>query len=491
MKIYSLRAFNFGWAVLLSVLILTGCGGDNNPISPGNAQITQISSVNSQVPQNVFSSTLTGAQEVPSVTSIGSGTGVVSVDPATNQMRATIVTADVNGTQAHIQLGATGVTGPVVFSLTENEAGSGVWATTATLTTDQLTQLTAGNYYFNVHTAAYPDGEIRGQILAQLPPSGSAINTTSSTTVTSAGGTDTSATASGSSSTGATPSSASTNGVTAYANANRVVFFMNQLSGSLVVPANASTATATGLAAYHPTNRLLTAVVVSRDLAGTGSSIRQAAAGAIGPVVGSFTETLPGSGIWVLRTVLTATQATALNNGGMYYELLSPEFPAGELRGQIVRTEGTTTPVTPTTTTAPAISGATTTNGVTPATTTVTTLIASTTPTAVTTPTNTIATPTNMSATPSTTITPTTTTTMPTTTAVPTITTPALTPSAMMITAATDTMSASPSSRTTTTTTSRTASTTFATTAPTVVVTPVTTSANGSTEMSPLSIAAQ
>ena len=144
MKAFSVRTFTLWWVVLLSVLSLTGCGGDNNPISPGNAQITQLSSVNSQVPQNVFSSTLTGAQEVPSVTSIGSGTGVVSVDPATNQMRATIVTADVNGTQAHIHLGATGVAGPVVFSLTENETGSGVWTTTATLTTDQLTHFLPG-----------------------------------------------------------------------------------------------------------------------------------------------------------------------------------------------------------------------------------------------------------------------------------------------------------------------------------------------------------
>lgn len=232
MKAFSVRTFTLWWVVLLSVLGLTGCGGDNNPISPGNAQITQLSSVNSQVPENVFSSTLTGAQVVPSVTSIGSGTGVVSVDPATNQIRATIVTADVNGTQAHVHLGATGVAGPVVFSLTENEAGSGVWTTTATLTTDQLAQLTAGNYYFNVHTAAYPDGEIRGQILAQLPPSGSAINTTSSTAVTSAGGTDTIATASGSSNTGATVSSALTNDATAYTNTNRAVFFTNVLSGS-------------------------------------------------------------------------------------------------------------------------------------------------------------------------------------------------------------------------------------------------------------------
>ena len=436
MKVFSVRTFTLWWVVLLSVLSLTGCGGDNNPISPSNAQITQLSSVNSQVPQNVFSSTLTGAQEVPSVTSIGSGTGVVSVDPATNQMRATIVTADVNGTQAHIHLGATGVVGPVVFLLTENEAGSGVWTTTATLTTDQLTQLTAGNYYFNVHTAAYPDGEIRGQILAQLPPSGSAINTTSSTTVTSAGGTDTSATASGSSSTGATVSSASTNDATAYTNTNRAVFFTNVLSGSLVAPPNASTSTATGLAAYHPTNRLLTAVVVSRELAGTGANIRQAVAGATGPVVGSFIETSPGSGIWVLRTVLTATQATALNNGGMYYELLSSAFPAGELRGQIVRTEGTAVPATSATPTMPAA----------PAT--------------------------------------------ASTTTTPTTSTPVLTPSATLTPAATEPVGAASSSGTTTT--SRTTSTTLATTTPIETVAPVAmTTSTGNTDMSPSSIAAQ
>ncbi len=528
MKAFSVRTFTLCWVVLLSVLSLTGCGGDNNPISPGNAQITQLSSFNSQVPQNVFSSTLTGAQEVPSVTSIGSGTGVVSVDPATNQLRATIVTADINGTQAHIHLGATGVAGPVVFSLTENEAGSGVWTTTATLTTDQLTQLTAGNHYFNVHTAAYPDGEIRGQILAQLPPSGSSINTTSSTAATSAGGTDTSATASGSSSTSATVSSASTDGATAYVNPNRAVFFTNVLSGSLVAPPNASTSTATGLAAYHPTNRLLTAVVVSRELAGTGANIRQAVAGATGPVVGSFIETSPGSGIWVLRTVLTATQATALNNGGMYYELLSSAFPAGELRGQIVRTEGTAVPATsatPTmpaapatasTTTTPTTSAATTASSATataptvtiptapatPTTSITTPLPGTTTPatttttptTSPTTPTNTIATPTTTTAalittTPTITATPITITPTATTTT-PTTSTPVLTPSATLTPAATEPVGAASSSGTTTT--SRTTSTTLATTTPIETVAPVAmTTSTGNTDMSPSSIAAQ
>ena len=34
----------------------------------------------------------------------------------------------------------------------------------ATLTDAQAADLTAGRYYINVHTAANPDGEIRGQV---------------------------------------------------------------------------------------------------------------------------------------------------------------------------------------------------------------------------------------------------------------------------------------------------------------------------------------
>ena len=36
----------------------------------------------------------------------------------------------------------------------------------ATLTDEQITQLQGGMWYFNVHTAQYPDGEIRGQVKA-------------------------------------------------------------------------------------------------------------------------------------------------------------------------------------------------------------------------------------------------------------------------------------------------------------------------------------
>jgi hypothetical protein len=36
---------------------------------------------------------------------------------------------------------------------------------TATLTDAQIADLTAGKWYFNIHTAAHPGGEVRGQVM--------------------------------------------------------------------------------------------------------------------------------------------------------------------------------------------------------------------------------------------------------------------------------------------------------------------------------------
>jgi len=111
-----------------------------------------------------YIATLNGSSEVPPNPSGATANATLTVDTATLSMTASITTSGIAGTMAHIHEGAVGVSGPIIFPLTESYAGSGMWSTTVTITEAQLAILRAGNYYFNVHSAGYPAGEIRGQI---------------------------------------------------------------------------------------------------------------------------------------------------------------------------------------------------------------------------------------------------------------------------------------------------------------------------------------
>jgi len=72
---------------------------------------------------------------------------------------------EANVTMAHIHGPAiAGASGPALITLdTESNPTSG----SAQLSTQQIDYLFAGQLYFNIHTIAHPDGEIRGQILPQ------------------------------------------------------------------------------------------------------------------------------------------------------------------------------------------------------------------------------------------------------------------------------------------------------------------------------------
>ncbi|MBI2317522.1 MAG: CHRD domain-containing protein [Betaproteobacteria bacterium] len=111
---------------------------------------------------------LSGANEVPPNNSTASGVGVLSLTPTTNAIRGFVQTTGITATVAHIHLGVPGVIGGVIVPLTQTPAGSGLWVVPAgrTLTPDQVAAFDAGNLYFNVHSAAFPVGEIRGHILA-------------------------------------------------------------------------------------------------------------------------------------------------------------------------------------------------------------------------------------------------------------------------------------------------------------------------------------
>ena len=110
---------------------------------------------------------LTGAAEVPANDSAGKGTLEATYDTETMELTWTVtyegLTGDATAAHFHGPAAADATAGPVVPI--EGDLASPIEGS-ATLTEEQATQLQDGMWYFNVHTALYPDGEIRGQVMA-------------------------------------------------------------------------------------------------------------------------------------------------------------------------------------------------------------------------------------------------------------------------------------------------------------------------------------
>jgi CHRD domain len=109
---------------------------------------------------------LDGKAEVPANTSAGTGTADLDYDAASKKLSWKITYSGLSGpaTAAHFHgpaaAGANaGVKVPIANPGTSPVEGS------ATLTDEQAADLTGGKYYINVHTAANPGGEIRGQVM--------------------------------------------------------------------------------------------------------------------------------------------------------------------------------------------------------------------------------------------------------------------------------------------------------------------------------------
>jgi len=106
--------------------------------------------------------TLAGDQEVPPVKNAGAGTGTIVIG-TDRTVSGSVTSTGIAGTAAHIHEAAAGKNGPVIVPLTKNGDTYAVPAG-AKLTDAQLASFQAGNLYVNVHTAANPGGEIRGQL---------------------------------------------------------------------------------------------------------------------------------------------------------------------------------------------------------------------------------------------------------------------------------------------------------------------------------------
>ncbi len=120
----------------------------------------------SPIPQApiALTATINGAQEKPtSTTSTATGTFAGTIDRSSRILSYTVTYSGITPVAGHLHrvTNADG-TGPVAIpfaSLT-----SPIIGTTSTLRQTQVDSMVAGQFYANLHTAAYPAGEIRGDI---------------------------------------------------------------------------------------------------------------------------------------------------------------------------------------------------------------------------------------------------------------------------------------------------------------------------------------
>jgi hypothetical protein len=106
---------------------------------------------------------LTGANEVPPVDTPATGEAAIMI-AADGSVTGSIKTTAIDGTMAHIHLGAVGKNGGVIVPLAKGADGSWMVPPGAKLTAEQLASYKAGDLYVNVHSEAHKGGEIRAQL---------------------------------------------------------------------------------------------------------------------------------------------------------------------------------------------------------------------------------------------------------------------------------------------------------------------------------------
>jgi hypothetical protein len=115
-----------------------------------------------------FHASLSGAQEVPPVMGSGKGSADFKLDASTKTLTWTVSYSGLSGdaVAAHIHgPAAMGSNAGVEVPLT---VGSNPMTGSAVLTDAQISDLSTGKTYINIHTAANKGGEIRGQITPKM-----------------------------------------------------------------------------------------------------------------------------------------------------------------------------------------------------------------------------------------------------------------------------------------------------------------------------------
>ncbi|WP_220808437.1 CHRD domain-containing protein [Noviherbaspirillum aridicola] len=139
-------------ALLCAALLVSACGGGHDD----------------EVPL-VRSTILSGEEIIPRNISTALASGTVTLAWDDNVLLASVFVSDVIPTAVHLHHAPPDSIGLTVLEL-QRVGTSAVWQGSAPLTDEQIRALRFGNFYLDVHTLAYPSGELRGQLFDAFPP---------------------------------------------------------------------------------------------------------------------------------------------------------------------------------------------------------------------------------------------------------------------------------------------------------------------------------
>jgi hypothetical protein len=138
-------------------------------VDSANASATSTAVTVTVLNSPVIDVAVSSAEVFPRTNSTATGTGQLTFNLVTGAVTGGVTTTGITATLAHIHSGIAGTNGPVIVNFVRSGSDANRWDAEAggTLTADQVNALLAGQLYVNVHSAAFPGGEIRGQIRPQ------------------------------------------------------------------------------------------------------------------------------------------------------------------------------------------------------------------------------------------------------------------------------------------------------------------------------------
>lgn len=112
-----------------------------------------------------YKATLSGQNEVPANSSTASGTSTLTYNKNTKMFSIVTTYNGLAPIMGHIHKAVKGTNGPVIFPFTD--VSMSPIKLEGTLTDAQYDALMKDSMYVNLHTTAFPGGEIRGQLMKQ------------------------------------------------------------------------------------------------------------------------------------------------------------------------------------------------------------------------------------------------------------------------------------------------------------------------------------